>query len=170
MTNNHKVLRHLDGGNNGLVEVKEVATAVRTIRRYESIIKAAKRCGMSPGKGSDGGGGGVGGLVRPPSPTSMVDGTVLFAGDSISGGGAILDQAVEKGWGGDDHGGTWGGTGDLWDSPVVSRLGCRMSSLEVGGGALSSAVRLSCRDFSLFFPYARHVSCRRFQHLLLLDT
>ncbi|CAM9438921.1 unnamed protein product, partial [Ectocarpus sp. 13 AM-2016] len=31
------VLRHLDGGNNGLVEVGEVATAVRNIRRYEMI-------------------------------------------------------------------------------------------------------------------------------------
>eukprot|EP00752_Nemacystus_decipiens_P003652 g3366.t1 len=125
------VLRHLDGGNDDLVEVKEVAAAVRTIRRYESVIKAAKRWGITPGSANAGGGrddGGGGGLARPPSPT-----------DVIIAKGVSLDDAADKRWSGDDDG-TWGGgPGDLWEFSASSGLGGgRVLSAGAGRGCLGS--------------------------------
>ncbi|CAN0215400.1 unnamed protein product, partial [Ectocarpus sp. 6 AP-2014] len=96
------VLRHLDGGNNGLVEVGEVATAVRDIRRYEMIVKAAREDHILSGPS------GGGRARRPPLATA----------GTVSSYDAAFDDA-----GHDDCGaggaGVEGGVGYLWESPGV---------------------------------------------------
>lgn len=130
-------MRYLNGGQSDLVEIKEVAAAVRMIRRHEAILKVAKKNNTSSAAGNGGGGGGgVGGLSRPSSPPSMADGTKHLGGCTISGStGAILDDAAERGWSGEGDG-SWGGAEYLWECPAVCGLGGRASSLEVRGGLL----------------------------------
>ncbi|CAN0035199.1 unnamed protein product [Ectocarpus fasciculatus] len=96
------VLRHLDGGNNGLVEVGEVATAVRDIRRYEMIVKAAREDHIL------GGPSGGGGARRPP----------LVAAGTVSSCDAAFDDAGRDECGADGAG-VEGGVGYLWECPGV---------------------------------------------------
>lgn len=167
------MLQHLDGGNNGLVEVKEVAAAVRMIRRYEGIIKAATRNGTIRPVSANGGGR-YGGLIRPPSPTSAAGRTRLLAGGStvVAGKGGTLDDSAEKGWSGGDDG-TWGGgTGDLWEWRAASGLGGRMSSLEVRMSCRKALLRCArfCRDSLAFSIAPAQTPWRRFKRSFSLQA
>lgn len=105
-------MRHLDGGQNGLVEIKEVVAAVRNIRRYETIIKAAQKHGIVHG--------GSGGGRKQP------------AGEGI--GGEIAAFGGGKGTGCNAAGGSrgiGGGAEYLWECSEAFRPGELTSSLEV---------------------------------------
>ncbi|CAB1098069.1 unnamed protein product [Ectocarpus sp. CCAP 1310/34] len=87
------VLRHLDGGNNGLVEVGEVATAVRDIRRYEMIVKAAREDHVL--SGPSGGGRARRPLLATAGTVSTCDAAFDDAGhDDRGAGGAGKEGGV----------------------------------------------------------------------------
>lgn len=120
----HEVLRHLDTEKNGLVEIREMAAAVRNIRRYEAAIRAARE-----DHGKSGSRGGYGGQKLAPYMHSATDGRGRLA-DGGTTGNAGFPDAGGKRWDG-DGGGCYGGTMHLRD-PRVCGVEGPFSPLEVG--------------------------------------